>query len=115
MNKKSPYDVIKSQYLTEKVEMLQGLHKKENNPSLKRCSTPKYVFIVDRKANKLEIASALEEIYAESKIRVLSVNTINTKRKPKKVRGRVSLGPTYKKAIVTLEAGDEIPQKNKGV
>ncbi len=115
MNKKSPYDVIKARYLTEKVEMLQGLHKKNSNPSLKRCNTPKYVFIVDKRANKMEIAAAVEEIYAESDIHVISVNTINTKSKPKKVKGRVSRGPTCKKAIVTLQPGDEIPEKNKGV
>jgi len=115
MNKKSPYDVIKTRYLTEKVEMLQGLHKKESNPSLKKCNTPKYVFIVDKRANKAEIAMALEEIYRESNIRVRSVNTINTKPKPKNSKGKTVLGPTYKKAIVTLEPGDEIPEKNKGV
>lgn len=115
MNKKSPYDVIKARYLTEKVEVLQNLHKKESNPSLKRCNAPKYVFIVDKRANKVEIARALEEIFAESKIRVVSVNTINTSPKPKKVRGRVTSGPTFKKAIVTLQPGDEIPEKNKGV
>ncbi len=115
MNKKSPYDVVKSRYITEKVEVLQSLHKKTGNPSLKRCDTPKYVFIVDARANKTEIAAAVEEIYAESKIEVISVNTINTKSKPKMVRGRISRGPTCKKAIVTLRPGDEIPEKDKGV
>jgi large subunit ribosomal protein L23 len=112
MHKKSPYDIIKSRYLTEKAAVLQELHKKNSNPSLTRCDAPKYVFLVDKKANKAEIAAALEEIYAESHISVCSVNTINTKPKPRKGRqGRVVAGPTYKKAIVTLKPGNEIPEK----
>ena len=42
-----------------------------SNPCVKRCDTPKYVFIVDKKANKQEIATAIEEIYSEEKIVVI--------------------------------------------
>lgn len=110
MNKKSPYDVIKSRYITEKAQVLGNLHQNQSNACVKKCTTPKYVFLVDKKANKAEIAQAIETIYAESKVKVLAVNTINGKRKEKRVRGRVGFTPAYKKAIVTLEAGDLIPE-----
>ncbi len=111
MNKKSPYDVVKSRYITEKAQVLGNLYKNESNASVKKCDTPKYVFLVDKKANKVEIAKAVEEIYAESKIKVIAVNTVNYKQKKKMVRGRVSFKPAYKKAVVTLKAGDVIDDK----
>ena len=70
MNKKTPYDIIKSRYVTEKSRVLEGLKGKANNPSVSRCKKPKYVFIVEKKANKREIAVAIERIYAEKNIRV---------------------------------------------
>ncbi len=68
--------------------MLQRLKTAESNPSLRRCKSPKYVFIVDRLANKQEITEAFEEIYKDRQIKVVSVNTINMKTKPRRVRGR---------------------------
>lgn len=108
MLKKSPYDIIKSRVLTEKSQMLLSLQNAESNPSLKKFKLPKYVFRVDTRANKQEIAAAVEEIYAEQKIRVLGVNTINVKPKYRRVRGREGLTERYKKAVVTLEAGDKL-------
>ena len=110
MNKKSPYDVIKSRYVTEKTQVLGGLCKSESNICTKRCTTPKYAFLVDKKANKVEIAAAVEEIYAEAKIKVISVNTINCRRKKKTVKGKIGFKAAFKKAIVTLEAGDTIDE-----
>ncbi len=111
MNKKSPYDVVKSRYITEKAQVLGNLHKSQSNVCVKRCNTPKYMFLVDKRANKLEIAQAVEEIYAESKIKVISVNTINCKQKKKTVRGKIGFKSSFKKAIVTLESGDSIADK----
>jgi len=68
-----------------------------------------YSFVVNRKANKVEIKKAVE---GEFSVNVASVNTMimpgksksrNTKRGMQK--GRVS---AYKKAIVTLAEGEEI-------
>lgn len=108
MHKKDPYQVVKSIHVTEKAMTLQELVNNESNPSVKRCENPKYVFIVDKQANKHEIAEALEEIYKENSIKVVSVNTINLKPKKRRVRGRVGFRPGTKKAIVTLEKGDTI-------
>ena len=108
---KTPYDIIKTRYVTEKATVLAGLHKSEKNPSVRRCQTPKYVFIVDPKANKREIAEAVEAIHAERNIKVIAVNTINVKPKPRTVRGRAGMTSAFKKAIVTLRAGDTIEGK----
>lgn len=111
MTRKSPYSVIKSRYMTEKANVLQNLHTAEGNKSLARCNQPKYVFLVDRNATKTEIAMALEEIYREKGIKVKSVNTINVKPKPRRVRGRKGKTAMKKKAIVTLAAGDMIDEQ----
>jgi large subunit ribosomal protein L23 len=111
MLSKSPYDIIKSRRITEKAGVLEQLQHNESNPCVKKCTTPKYVFLVDRKANKREIAEAIETIYAEKKIKVIAVNTINTKPKARRVRGRSGWKAAFKKAIVTLETGDTIEDK----
>lgn len=68
-----------------------------------------YSFIVHRKANKIEIKKAVESIY---NVQVESVNTMVMPGKLKNrttrsgiLKGRV---PAYKKAVVTLEQGEEI-------
>ncbi|MCH1430922.1 MAG: 50S ribosomal protein L23 [Chlamydiales bacterium] len=105
---KSPYQIIKSQYLTEKSMVLQELQSSESNRCTKACQDPKYVFLVDPSANKQEIKDALHQIYKEEKIHVKSVNTINVKPKPKRYRGVRGKTRAYKKAVVTLEPGDKI-------
>ena len=64
-----------------------------------------YTFEVDKKANKIEIAQAVEEIF---KVRVLKVNTMNVRGKPKIVRRVKGYSRSWKKAIVTLAEGDSI-------
>ena len=65
----------------------------------------KFVFVVDKRANKIQIAAAVEEIF---KVDVLAVNTVNVKGKVKR-RGRtVGRTASYKKAIVKLAAGQTI-------
>lgn len=108
MAAKSPYQVVKHQYVTEKSIMLQGLKSAESNPSLRRCESPKYVFIVDRSANKQEIARAIEEIYKNEEVKVVAVNTINVKPKARRVRGRPGFKSAFKKAVVTLRPGDSL-------
>jgi|TARA_B110000503_G_scaffold111071_1_gene166210 large subunit ribosomal protein L23 len=69
----------------------------------------RYGFVVDHNANKLQIKSAIEEMYGVS---VDRVNTMNYKGKHKTrytktgwVEGRTN---KFKKAIVTLAEGDAI-------
>lgn len=70
----------------------------------------RYTFEVDVKATKLEIKAAIESTYPDVKVK--SVNTITMPSKPKGrftksgyVSGRTKI---RKKAIVTLESGQEI-------
>ena len=108
---KNPYDIIHSRHMTEKAHVLQALQTNTSNPSVRKCETPKYVFIVDKRANKKEIAQAIEEMYRETKVRVRSVNTINVKQKACRMRGRKGMKAGFKKAIVTLQPGDVIEDK----
>ena len=65
----------------------------------------KYVFVVAKAANKIEIAKAVAEIF---KVNVEKVNTVNVLGKTTR-RGRTSgKRPDYKKAIVKLAAGETI-------
>ena len=110
MLKKSPFDIVLSRHVTEKARVLEQLQFNASNACVKKCDAPKYVFIVDKRANKQEIASAVEEIYSERKIKVVSVNTITKKPTPRRMRGRAGMKAGFKKAIVTLEAGDSIEE-----
>lgn len=110
MKDRNPFQVIKSRHITEKTTVLESLQHSTNNKCLAKCSSPKYVFIVDKNANKVEIARALESIYSEKKIKVKAVNTINMKPKKRRVRGYKGFRPAVKKAIVTLESGDSIDE-----
>lgn len=105
-----PYDIVKGRYLTEKAAVLEKLKDATSNKSVSRCETPKYTFLVDPDAKKPEIADAIEAIYAEKNVKVIAVNTIQVKPKYKNRRGRMNPGRNagYKKAIVTLAAGNVI-------
>jgi large subunit ribosomal protein L23 len=64
-----------------------------------------YVFVVDRGANKITIAKAVEAFYG---VKPVAVNIINMPGK-KVVRGRIKgQRSDWKKAIVTLPAGKTI-------
>jgi len=108
MTLKDPYQIVKRQHVTEKAKMLRELQDSESNPSVRRCKSPKEVFVVHPKATKRDIRAAIELIYKERDIKVVSVNTINVKGKVKRRRGRTGTAPSLKKAIVTLEAGDSL-------
>ncbi|HEY0611617.1 MAG TPA: 50S ribosomal protein L23 [Chitinophaga sp.] len=69
----------------------------------------RYYFIVDKKANKLEIKKAVEDFYG------VSVAEVNTAVMPGKSKFRFTKAgfiagrkPSYKKAIVTLADGESI-------
>jgi large subunit ribosomal protein L23 len=65
----------------------------------------KYVFEVILKATKPEIKAAIESLFD---VKVTSVNTIRPPRKKRRVGRFLGYKPQYKRAIVTLEAGDSI-------
>jgi large subunit ribosomal protein L23 len=105
---RDPYSIIYSQYVTEKTMTLRSLENANSNRSIARCKSPKEVFLVNPIANKQEIAQAIEAIYSEQKVKVVKVNTINVKSKPRRLRGRAGAKAGFKKAVVTFEPGDRI-------
>ncbi len=108
--RKSPYDIVKQRYITEKATVLENLKNRTSNKCIARCENPKYVFLVANDANKNEIKQAIEEIYSEKSVRVVAVNTITVKPKEYNPRGRMNPGrdKRKKKAIVTLAVGCSI-------
>jgi large subunit ribosomal protein L23 len=64
-----------------------------------------YTFEVAKDSNKVEIAQAVEAIFG---VTVVKVNTLNVKAKPKRVRFQEGKTRTWKKAMVTLAAGETI-------
>ncbi len=65
----------------------------------------KYVFVVARKANKIEIAKAVAEVF---NVKVADVNTVNVSGKLKRMGRFVGKRSDYKKAIVKLAPGETI-------
>ena len=87
----------------DRVLKLVRLSEKSNKLS---SELGQYTFEVYKSANKHAIAEAIEQTF---KVSVRRVNTQNYRGKNKKSRqGRPSIGSDYKKAIVTLKAGDKI-------
>ena len=85
------YDTVLTPVITEKSTIVA-----ENN---------QIVFEVPVSANKTEIKAAVEQLFNVS---VTAVNTILTKGKTKRFRGRLGRRNDVKKAIVTLKDGDTI-------
>ncbi len=87
----------------DKILKTVRLSEKSNKQS---AELGQYTFEVQPHANKHQIAQAVEETF---KVTVNRVNVQNYRGKNKKTRqGRPSVGSDYKKAIVTLKAGDKI-------
>ena len=88
-----PYDIIDTVRLTEKATLLGEKHNQ-------------YVFRVARHSNKIQIKQAIEKLFGKT---VTKVNTANYAGKARRERS-ASAGKKadWKKAIVTLKAGDKI-------
>ena len=68
--------------------------------SMDRIADKTYTFEVAGDATKPEIKAAVEELF---KVDVKSVNTINMKKKPKRLGVHAGFTSEWKKAIVTLK------------
>ena len=64
-----------------------------------------YTFKVAASANKIQIKKAIEAAYG---VKVVKVNTLNTKSKSKRVGRYTGKTKTYKKAFITLADGEKI-------
>lgn len=65
----------------------------------------KYLFRVALQANKYDILRAIEELF---QVHPVKCNIINHRGKPKRVRYKKGYTSHWKKAIVTLPAGEKI-------
>ena len=86
------YDVIVKPIITEKATMAGEL-------------ANAVTFEVAKSASKPQIKDAVEALFG---VKVKAVNTVVTKCKTKRFRGRPGRRSDVKKAYVTLEAGDSI-------
>lgn len=87
------FDIIKTVRVTEK-----GTRQGEKYNQ--------YTVVADRRANKVQIRQAVQELF---KVKVVKVNTSNVPGKDRRQR-TAAAGQTsdWKKAIVTLKEGDRI-------
>jgi large subunit ribosomal protein L23 len=87
------FDIVKTVRLTEK-----GTRQGEK--------LNQYTVVADRRANKLQIRQAVQELF---KVKVIKVNTLNVRGKARRKRTiQAGKAPDWKKAIVTLKDGDKI-------
>jgi large subunit ribosomal protein L23 len=87
------FDIIKTVRMTEK-----GTTQGEN--------FNQYTVVADKRANKIQIRQAVQELF---KVKVLKVNTVNVRGKFRRQRTvQAGKSPDWKKAIVTLKEGDKI-------
>ena len=87
----NPNDIIIRPVISEKSTLMM-----EDN---------KYVFKVATNANKHTVKMAIKEIFG---VVPENVNIINVRGKNRRLRYRVGKKAAWKKAIVTLKAGDKI-------
>ncbi len=85
-------DVIKKPLVTEKATIASG----ELN---------QFAFQVDRRASKVDIRKAVEELY---KVRVLGVSTQNRKGRSRRLKYGIIELPSLKRAIVRIHQDDKI-------
>ncbi len=87
---KDPQDIILRPLVTERATKLM-----EDN---------KYAFVVNKRANKIEIKKAVETLF---NVNVESVNTLNMKGKFRRMGIHRGYRPDWKKAVVTLAEGSK--------
>lgn len=92
MNQEHIYGVLLNPHVSEKATRVADNHHQ-------------YVFRVARDSNKREVRKAVESLF---KVKVVSVRTLNVKGKIKKNRYGQVKKPSWKKAYVLLESGNDI-------
>lgn len=85
------HDILRRPLITEKGSLLQ-----EDN---------KYVFEVALKANKAQVKQAVESVFG---VKVTAVNMVMIPQSERRIGARRVTTPRWKKAIITLQAGDKI-------
>ena len=81
------------------------LHRVIVRPIVTEATSAEYYFEVASGANKQEIKQAVERLFG---VKVTGVWTMNVRGKSRRVGTTTGRRPHWKKAIVTLRAGDSI-------
>ena len=99
MNNARLYQVLRGPVFSEKSQMLGD-------------SLGVQVFKIDSKATKLEVKKAVEMMFEG--VEVTKVNTLNVKGKTKRFGKSIGRRNDYKKAYVTLKAGQDVQMADAG-
>ena len=86
------YQIIKGPIITEKLDKEREAHRH-------------YAFLVDRKASKDEIKSAVQQLF---KVNVTDIRTSIHRGKVKRIGTSIGKRANWKRAIVTLKEGEKI-------
>ena len=100
MSKLGVWDILRSPVVTEKSVLLKEDSTEENTD---RKAGQVLTFKVDKKATKIDIKSAIEEIFS---VKVSAVRTLQYDGKMKKRGRQEGRRPSWKKAYVTLKKGE---------
>jgi large subunit ribosomal protein L23 len=102
---RAPQQIIKRPLLTEKSARLRETGGAAVRPAEGDDYAQQVVFEVAKDANKIEIRAAIEALF---KVSVTQVRTVVLRGKIKRVGRFSGQRPSWKKAFVTLKAGDTI-------
>ena len=102
---RSPQSIIKRPLLTEKGQRLRETGGAAVRPAEGEEYAQQIIFEVAKDANKIEIRGAVQTLF---KVTVTDVRTLVVRGKDKRVGRFSGRRPAWKKAIVTLKAGDSI-------
>jgi len=94
------YQIIRRPIITEKSTLLR-----ESGQNL-------IAFVVDRRANKIEVKRAVEELF---KVKVAEVRLLNIHGKVKRMGRYSGKRPDWRKAYVRLVEGEKAPDFIEGV
>ncbi len=97
--------IIKRPLLTEKSARLRETGGAASAPAEGETYAQQVVFEVARDANKIDIRKAVQDLF---KVTVTDVRTVVVRGKVKRVGRFQGQRPSWKKAFVTLKAGDNI-------
>lgn len=114
---KDIYRVLRKGVVTEKSTRLkdgpQAKEGKEQEKEKDKEPLRKYTFVVDLKANKIEIRQAVEKIF-DLKNKVVSVRTAVFQGKFRRKGRKGGYRPDWKKAVVTVQKGVTIKAFDEG-
>jgi large subunit ribosomal protein L23 len=102
---RAPQSIIKRPLLTEKSQRQRETGGAAERPAEGEAYAQQIAFEVAKDSNKIEIRKAVQSLF---KVTVTGVRTQVVRGKKKRIGRFLGQRPAWKKAIVTLKAGDSI-------